>query len=386
MTALRHPDHARHKLGRRWGLPRWRLISMICMSAALQTSPSVLAQTPPPLRVLLPQSISAPFILWRDNTPAEGLDLDLVRAVAEHLHSRAELQPMPRARVESALEQGEADLACNIVPSPRYENSLRWSAPLFDLNLMLVGHVSAAPVDALGQLASGTVLGTLQGHPYPPLEALFGDGRLKRDDALSEDRLLRKLALNRHPYGLLSRQVLSWHTGSESMSSLDQWRLPVGSQAYRCAVSPRSRIEPRLVLEALEQLQQRGRIEQLLAMHTKPALAVVVSTQSSVRRINRQQLSELYTGQRQQLEASTVTAPLMSAGPERLQFLQGVLQLSAGQYRSSWAAQQFGGRRSPPLELRDAESTKSHLQRNANAIGYLPLGLVDASLRVVYMP
>ena len=32
------------------------------------------------------------------------------------------------------------------------------------------------------------------------------------------------------------------------------------------------------------------------------------------------------------------------------------------------------------------EAVKAYLQRHADAIGYLPLALVDASLRIVYLP
>lgn len=386
MTPSPHPPrHTHHP--RRW--PGW-LTGALAVVAATQllarAAHAAADPAPPPLRVLVSQALSAPFVVWRDGVPADGLDLDLVRALAEQLRTRAELQVLPRARVDGALEQGEADVACNVQPGPRGEAGARWSAPLFELHVMLVGHNQAAPVDAPGQLPPGTVLGALQGQPYPVLEPLFSDGRLRRDDALSEDRLLRKLSLNRHPYGLLSRQSLSWHAGADALGAVEPWRVSVGSLAYRCAVSLRARIDPRLVLQALEQLQQRGRIDQLLAAHTAPALAVVVSAQSSLRGVTRQQLSELYTGQRQQLESGQLTAPLMSGGPERLQFLQAVLQLSAGQYRSTWAAQQFGGRRQPPLELRDAEAIKSHLQRNANTIGFVPLSQVDANLRVIYMP
>lgn len=362
------------------------LAALLTLAAWVGSASAAEPASPPPLRVVVSQSLSAPFVIWRDGVPVEGLDLALVRALAEQLRTRVELQALPRARIEAALEHGEADLACNLQPSPRADSSLRWSAPLFELNLMLVGHVQAAPVDAAAQLPAGTVVGTLQGQTYAPLDPLFSEGHLRRDDALSEDRLLRKLSLNRHPYGLLSRQTLSWHAEAEALAAVDPWRLAVGNIAYRCAVSARARLDPRLVLEALEQLQQRGRIEQLLTAHTQPPLAVVVSTQSSLRRITRQQLSELYTGQRVQLEPGQPAAPLMTGGPQRQQFLQAVLQISAGQYRSSWAGQQFGGRRTPPLELRDAESLKSHLLRHTNSIGFLPLSQVDASLRVIYMP
>jgi polar amino acid transport system substrate-binding protein len=197
--------------------------------------------SPPTLRVVVSQALSAPFVIWRDGVPVEGLDLALVRALAEQLRTRVELQALPRARVEAALEHGEADLACNLQPGPRADTGLRWSAPLFELHLMLVGHVQAAPVDATSQLPAGTVVGTLQGQAYVPLDPLFSDGRLRRDDALSEERLLRKLSLNRHPYGLLSRQTLSWHADAEALAAIGGgWRSATSPTDVPCRPAPAS--------------------------------------------------------------------------------------------------------------------------------------------------
>ena len=96
------------------------------------------------------------------------------------------------------------------------------------------------------------------------------------------------------------------------------------------------------------------------------------------------------------LEADGIDADSVLAGgdpakeiagaAEREQFFNTVLKRGATEYRSAWAAQQFGGRRRPPLQLTGTEAVKAHLQRHADAIGYLPLALVDASLRIVYLP
>lgn len=368
---------------------RWRAAAALLALALVGPWARAQAQGTATLRFAVSQGLSAPFVLWREGTPVEGLDLDLARLIAEQLHQGLELVVLPRARIERALENAEADLACNLSPGARSERPdsvLRWTPPLFELPQLLVGHVSAAPVDQARQIEPGSPVGTLAGQSYPQLDPLFGDGRLRRDDALSEERLLRKLTLNRHPYGLLSRQALSWYAEHEGLLGVDHWRVPVGSLAYRCAVSARGRTEARRVLDAIEQLQQKGRVEQLLASQMRPALAVVVATTSPLRSINRQQLGELYTGRRERMSDGAPSMPVMSSGLERQLFLQTVLQISPSQYRSAWAALQFGGRRSPPLELRDSEAIKSHLARNSNAIGYLPLSQVDASLRVIYLP
>jgi ABC-type phosphate transport system substrate-binding protein len=145
-------------------------------------------------------------------------------------------------------------------------------------------------------------------------------------------------------------------------------------------------VEAKQIVTALEQLQAAGRIDALVATHVATPLAVVVSVRSPLRGISRQQLAELYLGQRQRLGDGSAPAPVMGSGAEREQFFATVLRHAATEYRSAWAAQQFGGRRRPPLQLAGAEAVKAYLQRHAEAIGYLPLSLVDATLRIVYMP
>lgn len=357
-----------------------RLLAALTLLAAVP----VLAQDRP-LRVAITQSASPPFVQWRDNQPIAGLDVELARAIAAQLRVGLELQPLPRARIEPALAAGDADLACNITP-PAGARALPASAALFETQDLLLGHESAVPVDAPEQLAPGSVVGTVQGQPPATLEAPLGDGRLRRDEAQNDEKLLRKLALNRHPYGVGSQPSVSWYTSQEPVDGIAPWRAQLGVRPYRCFASPRGRVEAPQLLAAIEQLHAAGRIGQLVAQHAAPPLAVVVSARSAVRGISYAHLVELFMGQRQRLGDGSAPAPVMSAGAEREQFFNTVLKRGATEYRSAWAAQQFGGRRRPPLQLTGTEAVKAHLQRHADAIGYLPLALVDASLRIVYLP
>ena len=340
-----------------------------------------------PLRVAVPRSLAPPFVIWRDGQPAAGIDVEIGRALAAQLQASPEFVTLPRLRIETALVEGEADVACNLstIAGPR-RDSLLLGPPLFELQELLVAHVSAAGADSIEQLPAGATVGTLQGQFYGPLETMFASGKLKRDDAFDEERLLRKLALNRHPYGIGTRQTIAWFSAQDGSDAMASWRLPLGSSPYRCTVSPRSRHDPRLVVAALERLQTGGRIEQIVASYTQPPVAVVVSVRSPLRDVTRSALAELFMGQRQRLRDEPSTEPVMAAGPERQQFLGAVLKRDAAQYRSAWAAQQFGGRRRAPVELASAEAVKQHLQRNTDAIGYLPLALVDSTLRIVYLP
>lgn len=357
-----------------------RRIATLALLAALPA----LAQDRP-LRVAITQSASPPFVQWRDTQPIAGLDVELARAIAAQLRIGLELQPLPRARIEPALAAGDADLACNITP-PAGARPLPASAVLFETQDLLVGHESIGAPDVPEQITPGSVVGTVQGQPQPVLDPWFAEGRLRRDEAQSDEKLLRKLALNRHPYGVGSQPSVSWYTSQEPIDGVAPWRAQLGARPYRCFASPRGRVDARQLLAAIEQLQAAGRIDQLVAQHAAPPLAVVVSARSAVRGISYAHLVELFMGQRQRLGDGSAPAPVMSGGAEREQFFNTVLKRGATEYRSAWAAQQFGGRRRPPLQLTGTEAVKAHLQRHADAIGYLPLALVDASLRIVYLP
>lgn len=393
MRLSQDTEHPMRRRPGRWLAGGWALCSALVLCSGLPL-PARCAEEPPALRVAVSRSISPPFVVWRDQHASAGIDVEIAQELAVALKTRVEWLALPRLRIESALLSGEADIACNLSPLQNSRpDGLPQSPPLFELQDMLSAHPSAAGVDTLEQLPQGAVIGTLQAQAYPALEALFQQGRVKRDDALDEERMLRKLAKDRHPYGVSSRQTLSWFISLQAGVStpggeerLASWRLPLGSRPYRCTVSPRGRFEARQVLASLDQLLSSGRIEQIVAARTAPALAVVVSVRSPLREVGRRALAELFLGQRLSLRDEVPALPVMSDGPERQQFFAAILQREPAQYRASWAAQQFGGRRRAPTELSSPEATKSFLQRHTEAIGYLPLALVDNTLRIVYLP
>ncbi|WP_082679979.1 substrate-binding periplasmic protein [Paucibacter sp. KCTC 42545] len=339
------------------------------------------------LRVAIAANAQPPFVFWQDAQASRGIDLEVYRAIADALRLRLEPQLLPRPRIDAAAAAGELDLVCHTAPNLSRDAALfRWSASLLDLPDLLVGHTSASPVDQAEQLARGSVVGTLQGYPYARLDARFVDGSLQRDDVISEDRLLKKIQLLRHPYGVLNQQSLSWAAENGELSGIAPWRAPVGLGNYHCAWPKNSPVNGQVLLDAVEALRVSGGLSQIVARYSRPALAVVVSNRSAIQGIERDTLADLFMGRRQVLAGGAAPNLLMSAGPERDYFFSAVLRKAPAEYRSAWSAQQFGGRLRPPLELRDAESVRGHLQRHPEALGFVPLALVDASLRIIYMP
>jgi hypothetical protein len=332
------------------------------------------------LRVAVISGRAMPFVAWQAERPEGGLDLEVPKAMAAHLQLRLETLVLPRQRLRSSAQAGEFDLVCGLDPERQADSQLyHWSPPLAELPELLVGTRRAEPVDRLAQLARGTEVGVLLGVSYPALEQSFTDGTLSRAEALDEERLIRKLLVDRHPYAVLSAGQPNLMTNASELQQLAGWRLPIGQISYRCAAPKSGRIPPATLWETLEASRTRWQ-----AKLVPPSLAVVVSTASPLRSLDRHEFVDLYLARRSRLTSGETPRLTMLRGPERQQFLRHLLQRESADYQAAWARQQFGGRQRAPDELADAQALKVRLLRDPLAIGYLPMALVDASLRVVY--
>lgn len=343
------------------------------------------AQTPSTLRVAVLSSRAAPFVLGAQQGGVSGLDLDVAREVADELGLRAVAVALPPLRLAETAGQGGFDLVCGVDPDrlPGL-GQLLWSAPLAELPEVLAGTHAARPVDTLEELAPGTVIGTLLGQTYPALAAGLADGRWRREDALGEDRLLRKLLAQRHPYAVLAAGSVAAERelGTGTFDMLADWRLPLDRLQYRCGVPPNARVPASRIVAALKARQPA--IARLLARGAAPPLAVVVSRASALRSLNAELLGELYLGRRVRLPDGSQPRLTMLRGPERGEFL-ALLKTNPAEFASRWAAQRFGGRLRPPDELADAAALRQRLLNDPQSLGYLPLERVDARLRIVHM-
>lgn len=383
MRSSSHPTHTGSLARARWAWAALAALILLILPLQLRAQ----SGGPTRLRVAVMQTASAPFVFWLDKQAVGGVDVEVAQAIANQLQMGLELIVLPRLRIDAAAAAGELDLVCHLNPSRQTHRDLyRWSPALLDYNELLVGHSVADPIDSPDEIPTAAIVGTEAGEPNALLEPRFADGRLKRDEAFSAEHLLRKLVAKRHPYGLLNLPTLTSSNYSDLSGSLAPWRLPMGQTSYHCGVPNKAAVEPRKLLAAIDQLRAAGRFAKLADQLTGNPLAVVVSTRSSIRAVERSQIAELFMGQRQQLPGGHMPVLLMSGGADRQQFLASALKRDATEFKAAWAAQQFGGRKRPPLELADGETVKAHLQRNANALGYVPFSLVDPSLRIVWMP
>lgn len=338
-----------------------------------------------PLRAVVLSSRAAPFVLRGEHGVTGGLDAALSRLLADALGMPLQLLPLPALRLRIAAAAGDFDLVCGLDPQRLSGlDGLDWSPALGSVTEVLVGHRGAEPVDRLDQLPKGVVIGTLLGHQYPALAAGLAAGRWEREDALGEDRLVRKLAAQRHPYAVISALTpgAERQQGFAEGEAIADWRVPLGAQRYHCAVPAGGRVPAARVWQALQARQ--AEVRELLQAATAPLLAVVVSQQSPLRSLSGAELADLYLGRKARLAGGMQPNLTMLRGSERAAFL-GLIRQQPGDYAAKWAALQFGGRARAPQELADLAALKARLQSDPLAIGYMPLSEVDARLRIVHL-
>ena len=142
----------------------------------------------------------APYVI--DSSKSQGVAYAVADLLSRQSNGRFTFTVtlMPRKRLDKLLETG----ATMVVPfvSPQFfadeaMGKFLWTTPLF-IDQQLIVHGPANRVDYSGPHSlTGKRLGGIAGNRYAPLEAGFADGSILREDALSDDQNLAKLALGR---------------------------------------------------------------------------------------------------------------------------------------------------------------------------------------------
>jgi hypothetical protein len=112
-----------------------------------------------------------------------------------------------------------------------------------------------------------------------------------------------------------------------------------------------------------------------IAVVTNPANAVEDLSADALRRLFLGQATTLPTGKR---------ARLATHSPSSERFDTGALKLQPEIVRSRWMAMTFRGETTTiPTDFASAEDVKRFVRENADALAYLPLADVDATVKVV---
>jgi ABC-type phosphate transport system substrate-binding protein len=129
----------------------------------------------------------------------------------------------------------------------------------------------------------------------------------------------------------------------------------------------------------------------VVALLPAPAPAdvvAVVSVDSHVTTLTKNQLTDIFLGRAARFPDGTVAVPIDQAegSSARDEFYLKVTGKSAAQLKAYWSKIIFTGRGQPPPVVASGVELKRRLGKGTDVIGYIDASLVDDSVRVVLRP
>lgn len=129
----------------------------------------------------------------------------------------------------------------------------------------------------------------------------------------------------------------------------------------------------------------------VVALLSTPVLAdvvAVVSVDSHVTTLTKNQLTDIFLGKAIRFPDGTIAVPidLAEGSSARDEFYQKIAGKSAAQLKAYWSKIIFTGRGQPPPVVANGVELKKRLGKGTAAIGYIDASLVDDSVRVVLRP
>lgn len=122
----------------------------------------------------------------------------------------------------------------------------------------------------------------------------------------------------------------------------------------------------------------------LAASVSHAQIAIVGNAQGPVLTLTRNEASQLYLGRAHSLSDGTpVKVADLPQGEVRDRFYEALTGKNPNQIRAHWSRIVFTGRALPPQEAESAAELRARIAADPALIGYLPVGEVDAGLRVL---
>ncbi|MES2821768.1 MAG: transporter substrate-binding domain-containing protein [Pseudomonadota bacterium] len=214
------------------------------------------------------ESWAMPLIRIENGKATGGIIHDMILSLARQVGREADLQVMPRNRVQRAMEEGLVDVRCYL--SPRWISqpgaNYRWSVPLFMQRDLLVG-TSAQDKPVEPESLEPQIIGVVLGYRYKRLDPLFERGTLQRDDARTQELVLNKLLAGRYRYAISSQFSLDWFNRrlapAEQLRSVAQ----LAEEPIACLVHDTPDVPAQALLDTLQRMKASGEIEAIIARY-----------------------------------------------------------------------------------------------------------------------
>ncbi|MFG6489328.1 substrate-binding periplasmic protein [Roseateles sp. BYS78W] len=230
--------------------------------AAVQAAPA----EKPVLRFIVGEDWAPPYLELRGGRPVGGLAFELMEQVARAADARPVYVMLPPKRTQPALHAGQADLMCMMAPKWVVEplGSDRVGPPMVVLeDVLAVGRGGLTrPLDLAAQ--RGLRVGTVLGYHYQELGPLFDAGQLVRDDAVTQQGVLEKLARGRTPAAVVDRLVLAqYNRGHPPAEALRPLQV-VSQTVTHCLLGGTTQLPAARLQQALRAVVERGDVARLV--------------------------------------------------------------------------------------------------------------------------
>ncbi|MCV2353507.1 transporter substrate-binding domain-containing protein [Paucibacter sp. B2R-40] len=238
------------------GLAMYVASFLVAMGLGLGASSAAAAD----LVLIVDASTEMPWAQLQRNQVLAGLHWDLGQALAKQLGRDLRFLVLPRKRIARALEAGDGDLVCGLLPK-WFAGPFDWSLPVLPDGELILSLASATAPKAISELR-GKPLGTVSGFVYPELEQTLGEGFV-REDAPNAAANLRKLNLGRMQYAVSNQLYVDYqrHQGALKVALNPDFML--ASYVMPCALSRRSQIKLDALNQAITQLERSGALHQM---------------------------------------------------------------------------------------------------------------------------
>jgi polar amino acid transport system substrate-binding protein len=225
----------------------------------------------PVLRFALGQAWSLPFAKISPAGELQGgLLFELMEQIAANAGARASYTLLPPKRVDVALERSLVDLHCLLSPAWMGDYQVapeRWTVPLLTLDDVLLappGHIGERLDLSRGAPAR---VGLVLSYHYPGLEKALASGRLLREDAPTQERVLEKLARGRTDYAVANSMMAAWFNKRQAPEQQLEPLQVIDSVPVHCLLAVQPALEPARIQAAVRQLAQSGQLKSILARY-----------------------------------------------------------------------------------------------------------------------
>jgi ABC-type phosphate transport system substrate-binding protein len=115
-------------------------------------------------------------------------------------------------------------------------------------------------------------------------------------------------------------------------------------------------------------------------------LVVIARADSSIGRLSRQEIINIYMGRYRKLKDGTFATPLDIAGesPERQYFYRQLLDKTLAEINAYWARLVFSGKTTAPDQVGSQREVLERVARDPSVIGYVEKNNLNARVKVVY--